>query len=338
MPDTTLSGAAGSGSFPRENARTQRFTRGAPRSLLLDPTGSRLLFVRSGHDTDPVGALWSIDVATGQETRVADPHALLSGGEEQLSAAERSRRERSREGAGGIVGFATDRDATVAAFALSSRLWVADLVGDGGVRELASAGAVIDPRPDPTGTWVAYAADGALHVVSVDGSRATALASAEKEHVTWGVAEFVAAEEMNRFRGYWWAPDGGSVLAARVDNGPVPRWYGGDPAHPETPPAEHRYPVAGSDDAEVTQHVLSLDGERVDVTWDRSAFPYLVRVSWSEAGCVLQVMSRDQRTAQVVALDAATGATTVLLEQSDDVWVDAVDGVPALLPDGRLVV
>jgi dipeptidyl-peptidase-4 len=28
----------------------------------------------------------------------------------------------------------------------------------------------------------------------------------------------------------------------------------------------------------------------------------------------------------------------VLLEQSDDVWVDAVDGVPALLPDGRLVV
>ena len=66
MPDTTLSGAAGSGSFPRENARTQRFTRGAPRSLLLDPTGSRLLFVRSGHDTDPVGALWSMDVEIGR--------------------------------------------------------------------------------------------------------------------------------------------------------------------------------------------------------------------------------------------------------------------------------
>jgi dipeptidyl-peptidase-4 len=338
MPDTTLSGAAGSGSFPRENARTQRFTRGAPRSLLLDPTGSRLLFVRSGHDTDPVGALWSMDVATGTETPIADPHALLSGGEEQLSAAERSRRERSREGAGGIVGYATDRDATVAAFALSSRLWVADLVGGSGVRELASAGAVIDPRPDPTGTWVAYAAEGALHVVAADGSQAKVLATAEKEQVVWGVAEFVAAEEMNRFRGYWWAPDGRSVLAARVDNGPVQRWYVADPAHPDQPAAEHRYPVAGSDNAEVTLHVLSLDGARVDVTWDRSEYPYVVRASWSEAGCVLQVMSRDQRRALVLRLDPATGATTVLLEQSDEVWVDAVDGVPALLPDGLLVV
>jgi dipeptidyl-peptidase-4 len=337
MPDTTLFGAEGSGSFPRANARTQRFTRGAPRSLHLDPTGHRLLFVRSGHHTDPVGALWSMDVASGEETMVADPHALLSGGEERLSAAERSRRERSREGAGGIVGYATDRDATVAAFALSSRLWVADLVG-GGVRELASAGAVIDPRPDPTGTWVAYAADGALHVVAADGSQSRVLATAEKEQVTWGVAEFVAAEEMNRHRGYWWAPDGASLLAARVDNGPVPRWYVADPAHPERPATEHRYPVAGSDNAVVTAHVLTLGGERVDVTWDRSAFPYLVRAAWSEAGCVLQVMSRDQRLAQVLRLEPATGETHVLLEQSDDVWLDAVDGVPALLPDGRLVV
>ena len=180
---------------------------------------------------------------------------------------------------------------------LSSRLWLADLVGGGGVRELASAGAVIDPRPDPTGTWVAYAAEGALHVVAADGSQAKVLATAEKEQVLWGVAEFVAAEEMNRFRGYWWAPDGRSLLAARVDNGPVQRWYVADPAHPDRPAAEHRYPVAGSDNAEVTLHVLSLDGARVDVTWDRSAYPYVVRASWSEAGCVLQVMSRDQRRA-----------------------------------------
>ncbi len=338
MPDATPSDASGSGSFPRENARTQRFTRGAPRSLHLDQTGSRLLFVRSGHDTDPVGSLWSMDVATGHETLVADPDILLAGGEERLSAAERSRRERSREGAGGIVGYATDRDTTVAAFALSSRLWVADLVGGDGVRELAAAGAVIDPRPDPTGTWVAYAAEGALHVAPVDGSQPRVLATAEKEHVTWGVAEFVAAEEMDRSRGYWWSPDGTAVLAARVDNGPVPTWYVADPAHPERPAAELRYPVAGSDDAAVTLHVLDLAGDRVDVSWDREAFPYLVRASWSLGGAVVQVMSRDQRLGRVLAVDPATGATTVLLEQSDDVWLDAVDGVPVLLPDGSLVV
>jgi len=49
-------------SFPRLNARTDGFTRGAPRSLQLDPTGARLTFLRSEHGTDPVGALWSMDV------------------------------------------------------------------------------------------------------------------------------------------------------------------------------------------------------------------------------------------------------------------------------------
>jgi dipeptidyl-peptidase-4 len=160
---------------------------------------------------------------------------------------------------------------------------------------------------------------------------------AEGDDVSWGVAEFVAAEEMSRFRGYWWSPDGGSVLAARVDDGPVQRWYIADPSQPWQPAHEIRYPVAGSADADVTLHLLGLDGRRTDVGWDRAAFPYLVRVSWTAAGCVVQVMSRDQRRAQVLAVDPRTGSTALLAEQSDPVWVDAVVGVPALLPDGRLL-
>ena len=322
-------------SFPRASARTQKFTRGAPRSLHLDPTGSRLLFVRSSNGTDPVGALWSLDVGTGAETLLADPRTLLAEGDEQLSLAERARRERSREGGGGIVGFATDRDATTAAFALSSRLWATDVGGS--VRELPAVGAVLDPRPDPTGAWVAYAADGGLHVVRTDGTDARTLAAAEKDDVAWGVAEFVAAEEMGRHRGYWWAPDGSAVLAARVDESPVQRWYIADPAQPSQPAHEVRYPVAGSPDAEVTLHLLGLDGARTDVDWDRSAFPYLVRATWSTAGVVLQVMSRDQKRALVLAVDPVSGATSTLAEQSDPVWIDAVPGVPDLLPDGRLV-
>jgi dipeptidyl-peptidase-4 len=301
----------------------------------LDPSGQWLLFVRSSNGTDPVGALWSLDVTSGTETALADPRTLLGDGDEELSPAERARRERSREGGGGIVGYATDRDAAVVAFALSSRLWVTG--AGGGTRELPAVGAVIDPRPDPTGTWVAYAADGGLHVVRTDGTDARTLASAEKDDVAWGVAEFVAAEEMERYRGYWWAPDGSAVLAARVDDGPVQRWYIADPSQPSKPAAEVRYPVAGSADAEVTLHLLGLDGSRTDVEWDRSAYPYLVRASWSAAGAVLQVMSRDQKHALVLALDPTTGTTSTLAEQSDPVWIDAVAGVPALLPDGRLV-
>ena len=164
----------GQETFPHASARTQRFTRGAPRSLQLDPTGARLLFVRSSAGDDPVGSLWALDTATGEETLVADPRVLLGDGEEDLSDEERSRRERSREAGAGVVGYATDESGGVVAFALSSRLWLADLRGpEPVVRELPAEGPVVDPRPDPAGRRVAYAAKAARCTSSAPTGRAT---------------------------------------------------------------------------------------------------------------------------------------------------------------------
>jgi dipeptidyl-peptidase-4 len=324
-------------SFPVQAARTQRFTRGAPRNLSVTRDGARVLFVRSGHGTDPVGRLWSLDVASGEERLLVDPRVLLADGQEELSVAERARRERARESSSGIVSFATDDAGTVAAFALSSRLWLADLIS-GDVRQLPATGPVLDPRPDPTGAWVAYAGARALHVVRVDGSDARVLASPAHDDETWGLAEFVAAEEMERYRGYWWAPDGSAVLAARVDESPVQRWHIADPANPGATPVEVAYPAAGTDNAVVRVHVLGLDGSRVDVTWDAQRFPYLITAEWSGRGApLLEVMTRDQRDAQVLAVDPSDGATRVVSERHDDRWLDVVPGTPAWLPDGRLL-
>ena len=89
----------------------------------------------------------------------------------------------------------------------------------------------------------------------------------------WGVAEFAAAEEMDRFRGYWWAPDGAALLATRVDDTPVQRWWIADPAHPDRPPTEVAYPAAGTPNADVTAWILRLDGARTEVRWDRDDLP-----------------------------------------------------------------
>ena len=61
---------------------------------------------------------------TGAERLLADPVRLLGGKAEQLTAAERTRRERTREMSAGIVGFTADRDCGLLAFALSGQLWV----------------------------------------------------------------------------------------------------------------------------------------------------------------------------------------------------------------------
>ncbi|MFJ6514952.1 prolyl oligopeptidase family serine peptidase [Streptomyces sp. NPDC091406] len=324
-------------SFPRQQARTQRFTLGAPRAFTVSPDETRVIFLRSTSGTDRTNRLWVLDPATGEERVAADPEVLLGGSAEKLSAQERARRERTREGSSGIVSYAVDAAAELAAFALSGKVYVAELRA-GTARALPVPGPVIDPRPSPDGRHIAYVAKGALRVVGADGEGDRALAAPEDPQVTYGLAEFIAAEEMHRYRGFWWSPESDRLLVARADDSPVQRWYIADPAHPERKPAEVAYPAAGTANAEVRLFVMDLAGARTEVVWDRAAFPYLAQVHWSSAGApLLLVQARDQRSQRYLAVDPETGATRIVHVDEDPVWLDLFPGVPAWAPDGRLV-
>ncbi|MBZ9639252.1 S9 family peptidase [Streptomyces sp. PSKA30] len=324
-------------SFPRRHARTQRFTLGAPRSFTVAPDGSRVAFLRSGSGTDRANALWVLDLADGAERMAADPRTLLGGAAEDLSPEERARRERSREGGAGIVGYATDTAVELASFALSGRLFTAELRA-GTARELPVPGPVIDPRPAPDGRHIAYVAGGALRVVGAEGAGDRALAEPESESVSYGLAEFIAAEEMHRDRGFWWAPESDRLLVARVDDTPVQRWWISDPAHPERDPQHVPYPAAGTPNADVQLFVIGLDGVRTEVVWDRARYPYLARVHWSAAGAPLVlVQARDQRSQLYLAVDPDTGATRMVHADEDPIWLDLFPGVPCWTPSGQLV-
>ncbi|MDN3026547.1 prolyl oligopeptidase family serine peptidase [Streptomyces sp. S.PB5] len=326
-----------SDSFPRRHARTQRFTLGAPRAFTVAPDGSRVVFLRSSSGTDRASSLWVLDPADGGERVAADPRALLGGAEEHLSPQERARRERSREGGAGIVGYATDSAVELASFALSGRLFAAELRA-GTARELPSPGPVIDPRPSPDGRFVAYVAQGALRVTGVEGGDDRALAEPESDQVTYGLAEFIAAEEMGRTRGFWWSPESDRLLVARVDDTPVRRWWISDPARPESDPQHVAYPAAGTANAEVQLFVIGLDGARTEVSWDRARYPYLAHVHWSAAGApLLLVQARDQRSQLFLAVDPASGTTRMVHADEDPIWLDLFPGVPCWSPSGQLV-
>ena len=313
-------------SFPRQSARTRRFTLGEPRNFALCAQGRRLLFLRATSGSDPRTGLWCLDLPDGPERLVVDPTASA---ESTLPAAERARRERVRESASGVVAFSTDAAGSVAVFALGGTLRLVD-IDDGQVRELGSASNVFDPHVDPTGKRTAYVSERALHLVSHDSGEDTVLAGEDEPSVSWGRAEHAAAEEMHRFRGFWWGPDGDGLLVARVDEAAVPIWWIADPAHPDVAGAAVRYPAAGTANADVTLHHLGLDGSRTPIRWNSAAFPYLARVRW-QAGRppLIQVQSRDQKRVSTLTVDLASGDTAIVADDSDPVWVELFVGVPA---------
>ncbi|MEO3782413.1 alpha/beta fold hydrolase [Actinocorallia sp. B10E7] len=323
-------------SFPRQSARTRRFTLGAPRGITIAPDGSSVVFLRSRGGTDPVTCLWRLDPATGRETLLADP-ARLNVDESDLPAEERARRERAREAAGGIVGYATDEAVRKAVFALAGQLFLVDLT-DGAVRQLPAVTPVFDPRLDPRGNRVAYVAERALHVIELDTGTDTVVARPESPQISCGLAEFIAAEEMGRMRGYWWSPDGQSLLVSRVDETPVQRWHIADPANPGRPAQEIAYPAAGTANAIVSLFLVKAEGTgKTAVAWDRGMYPYLVCASWGERGPLIVVQTRDQRTLRVLNVDVLDGDTSVEQADHDSIWLEIVPGVPARTASGALV-
>jgi dipeptidyl-peptidase-4 len=320
-------------SFPRRQARTRRFTLGVPRGFSISPDGTRVLFLRTQGGTDPVTCLWSLDTETGTERLVADPRSLGET-DGELPPEERARRERTREQAGGIVSYSTDAGLTVAAFALAGVLYLVDLTGDAPPRSVSTPPGVIDPRPDPAGSRVAYVSGRALWLYDRATGTSTALAEPESDTVSYGLADFAAAEEMGRMRGYWWAPGSDVLAVARVDDSPVRRWQIADPANPDRRPTEVAYPAAGTANATTELYLLDRTGARTPVEWPGE---YLADVTWDAAGLFLTVQPRDQRSLTVLRVDPVSGAVEQVASNSDPAWVDIVPGVPAHLADGALV-
>src|SRR5699024_1824913 len=123
-------------------------------------------------------------------------------------------------------------------------LYLFDLAA-GSLRRIVT-GAVFDPRPNPPGTHVAYVSQRRLWVHELSSGTDRLVVDEPGENVAWGIAEFVAAEEMGRGRGYWWSPDGQHLLVERSEYTAVPRWHIADPANPAAEVNTVSYPAAGT--------------------------------------------------------------------------------------------
>jgi dipeptidyl-peptidase-4 len=325
-------------SYPRRNAVTQRFTLGAPRTFSVSRDGHRVLFCRSTAGDDPVNRLWVIDLPESEPRLLVDPVALLGSGDIELTAAEKARRERAREAGGGIVTYTTHSEQGIVVFALNGSLYKTS-IDTGDTVELDTVDGAFDPRISPDGQLVAYHAAGQLRVIGADGDRVVAGEADPDSAISWGAAEFVAAEEMGRGRGFWWNPTGDRLLVARVDTSQVDTWYISEPVDASIPPRSLPYPAAGTTNATVDLFIIGFDGAMTPVNWRGDEFEYLARAEWtSRNGISLTVQPRHQKTTAIVAVDETDGSVSELHRHTDPGWSELVSGAPRRSGDNLITV
>ena len=309
----------------------------SPRAVKLSPDGKYLTSLRPRADDRERFDLWFLDSKSGEWRMLVDSTKLGTSGE--ISEAEKMQRERARiGGTKGIVAYDWAPDSQTILVPVDGDLFLADLKGD--IRRLTeTATSELDATVSPKGSHVSFVRDQNLVVRSLSDGAEKALTSDGGGTLSYGVAEFVAQEEMDRSRGHWWAPDDAALAYARVDESGVkvaPRAAIGAEG---TRIYEQRYPFAGTDNARVDLFVWHKAGDRhVKVDLGADADIYLARVDWmpDAKSLLVQRQSRDQKRLDVLTVDAATGASSVLFSETSPTWLNLHDNL-RVLSDGSLV-
>ena len=319
-------------------AATRSFSLGRPRHIVPTPDGKSVLYLRSGPRDTHLG-LFEFDLQGQHEHALAQPAA-----EEHLSVEEKARRERARMTLTGITDFALSQSGSRILVSQADRLATIDLPG--GAQKPVPGEGWIAPRLSPDGSAVAAVRDNDLHVIDLASGQDNQITTEGTDTVTHGLAEFAAAEELERADGTWWSPDGQFLVYEEADSSGVEKHFIADPEHPSTPPVEFRYPRAGTANAKVTLGIIPrAGGKTVWIDWDHEAFPYVADVIWQKGGKLsLVLLPRLQTAVAVFSVDPATGKTTRLLTDTDAAWINlhpqyglgltGAKHLPYWLPDG----
>ncbi len=311
------------------------------RSIQWIEDGSMVGYLRQSETNRDLLELWVADVEQGGSRLLVSATDIVTDGELRLSDEEIQILERKRISQRGITGYTWSPDGRSILFPLGGSLYVYDfqlrkavLIDDD------SAGPMLDPGFSPDGTMVSFVRDGDIWVIPAEGGTARQLTSGASETLKHGLAEFIAMEEMDRDRGYWWSPDGSRIAYLEVDESGVEVWkrasYGSEGASV----AKQRYPGAGRPNAVIRVGILDpADGGTRWIDFpDNVEHEYVARVEWGARGekIALEVEPRDQKSLTLLFADPSTGEIRTVLEERSESFINLHDDL-VFLDDGRFL-
>ena len=297
------------------------------RNVKISPSGNLIAYLRARDDDKDRFDLWAYDVTAGKHRLLVDSRTL-AGADRALSSEEVARRERQRTAAfSGIVEYSFAPDSRHLLIPLNGDLYVYDLARKpkDAVRRLTDSDAYeTDARFSPRSHFVSFVRDQNLYVIDLASGTERAITHEGGGTVSFGTAEFIAQEEMDRDTGYWWSPDERFIALTRVDESPVAQIERFEIRPEGARVVTQRYPATGTANARVDLFIADLAADsRQQLDLGANTDIYLPSIDWfpDSQGLAVQRQSRDQKTLDLLRFDVFTGRGRVLLTERSDHWV-----------------
>ncbi len=263
-------------------------------------------------------ALWAYEVTSNTHRLVAEApdHADADTFDEEM------RRQRLRRRWDGIAAYQVQGDTVLVP--QRGRLYISRKGGP--LTPMSDVQDVVDPWLSSDGRYVFGVVGGNLCRIAAEDGTLEWLTVGAEEGLTYGLAEYIAQEELDRSQGYWISPDGAWAVLAEVDERHLPVY---SIVHQEARDVwlePHRYPFVGQDNAKVRLGIRSLndggDGAIRWIDWD-GTHRYLLDVLWAPGGEFLVLST--SRSQQHLAWDryGSDGRSLArIYEESSPEWIN----------------
>ena len=181
-----------------------------------------------------------------------------------------------------------------------------------------------DARISPRGGFVSFIREQNLYVIDLNTGQERAITNQGGGAISYGMAEFVAQEEMYLKTGYWWSKDDSRLAYTRTDESGVRLVNRYEIDADGVTTIAQRYPFAGTANALIELFVEDLaSGQVREVDLGEDKDIYLARVEFSpDSTLVLQRQPRDQKSLDLIFVDAETMEQTLILREQQPNWVN----------------
>ncbi len=190
-----------------------------------------------------------------------------------------------------------------------------------------------EPTFSPDSKKVAYAKDNNLFIKNMTTNAVTQItADGKKNHIINGTTDWVYEEEFAFVKAFEWNAASTKIAFLRFDETNVPE-FSMDVMGKALYPSQHvfKYPKAGEKNAVVNLHIYDLkDNNTTPVTIGE--YEYIPRIQWTNRSNTLCVttLNRHQNNLNLYFVNAKTNTATVVLNETDNAYVDIQDNLTFL--------
>ena len=236
----------------------------------------------------------------------------------------------------GIEEYSFSEDGTkLLIFTNSARVWRQNTKGTFFVWDFAARRLTpVSPNPgyqefakfSPDGRLVGFVRNNNIFVTDLATATETALTRDGSDNVINGTSDWVYEEELDLRDAFRWSPDGKRIAFWRLDQTAIAPFYllNQDSLYPALVPV--RYPKAGTANSEVKIGIVDVRGGRtswVDLGADKDIYVAAMGFADTSGTLWLTRLNRHQNRLDLMLADPQTGASRVIMTDTDSAWVDA---------------